>query len=321
MRMTGIFRLLALIGISLGAAALFVGCDVIADFFDDSPRPVVVDLTDGGPFREPIVRIPMLGDSYIREDGITVNKGSLGRGFVKIQGEADAELIVIINCHSPMPPDVFSLDASGEWRVFPLTRGDGVYNIQVLQLYGDQVFTLLFDHDVHLSLYNDMYPFLYPSKYVDFTDSTEAVAIASRLAGSAVNELEIVRRIYEFVTTNIRFDEEFAAEVHAGMVAQHTPNADETLRSGKGVCFDYAALMAVMLRSQGIPTRLEIGYVLGIFHAWVAVYIPGVDWGLAAHPLGDGFGLLDPTTTAANNATGFMNPLINADEFQKLFVR
>ena len=38
------------------------------------------------------------------------------------------------------------------------------------------------------------------------------------------------------------------------------PSVDETLKTKKGICFDYAALMTAMLRSQGIPTKLEIGY-------------------------------------------------------------
>ena len=36
--------------------------------------------------------------------------------------------------------------------------------------------------------------------------------------------------------------------------------------------------MGAMLRSQGIPTRLEIGYAGTEYHAWISVYVPDVGW-------------------------------------------
>ena len=46
----------------------------------------------------------------------------------------------------------------------------------------------------------------------------------------------------------------------------------------KGICFDYAALMTAMLRSQGIPTKLEIGYSGEVYHAWISTYIDEIGW-------------------------------------------
>ena len=55
------------------------------------------------------------------------------------------------------------------------------------------------------------------------------------------------------------------------------PYPDETLQSGKGICFDYASLGAAMLRSQGIPAKIVTGTVSpqGIYHAWIMVNIDG----------------------------------------------
>ena len=55
----------------------------------------------------------------------------------------------------------------------------------------------------------------------------------------------------------------------------YLPVVDEVLSQGKGICFDYAALTACMLRTQGIPTRLEIGYADTVYHAWNTVLIDG----------------------------------------------
>ncbi len=60
----------------------------------------------------------------------------------------------------------------------------------------------------------------------------------------------------------------------------------------EGYCNYYAAAMAVMLRSQGVPTRVVSGYALGEYdeatssyrvrssnlHTWVESYFPGYGW-------------------------------------------
>ena len=56
------------------------------------------------------------------------------------------------------------------------------------------------------------------------------------------------------------------------------PNVDETLKTGKGICFDYAALMTSMLRSQRIPTKLEVGYAGETYHAWISTYVDDKGW-------------------------------------------
>ena len=50
---------------------------------------------------------------------------------------------------------------------------------------------------------------------------------------------------------------------------------DDTLSSKKGICFDYAALVACMLRVQGIRCKLVIGYADAYYHAWNEVLVDG----------------------------------------------
>jgi transglutaminase/protease-like cytokinesis protein 3 len=65
------------------------------------------------------------------------------------------------------------------------------------------------------------------------------------------------------------------ATVHEGV-----PDPDATLAEGKGICFDYAALAAAMLRSQGIPCQLITGYVgeEDLYHAWNRFYVEEKGW-------------------------------------------
>jgi len=57
--------------------------------------------------------------------------------------------------------------------------------------------------------------------------------------------------------------------------------------------------MAAMLRSQRIPTKLEIGYAGDAYHAWVTTYVEDVGWinGIIQFD-GNEWTLMDPTFAA-----------------------
>ena len=78
---------------------------------------------------------------------------------------------------------------------------------------------------------------------------------------------------------------------------------DETLQEKTGICFDYAALMTAMLRTQGIPTRLVIGYAGELYHAWISVYIKDVGWiDNIIYFDGKEWSRMDPTLAAAGDS-------------------
>ena len=52
---------------------------------------------------------------------------------------------------------------------------------------------------------------------------------------------------------------------------------DEVLETKMGICFDFSALMGALLRSQGIPTQMVMGYADITYHAWNNILIDG-EW-------------------------------------------
>lgn len=133
---------------------------------------------------------------------------------------------------------------------------------------GDNRYALVFTKTVDVVLANEVLPFLYSNQYVNFNEDTKAVTLAKKLT-EGKTELEAVQEVYEYVIKNIVYDEKKAETVKSG----YLPSVDETLKTKKGICFDYAALMTAMLRSSGIPTRLDIGYATNIYHAWISTYL------------------------------------------------
>ena len=78
--------------------------------------------------------------------------------------------------------------------------------------------------------------------------------------------------------------------------------------SGTGICLDYAAVMASMLRSQNIPTRLEVGYAGNAYHAWISTYITDVGWVNGVIEFnGTSWSLMDPSFAANSSDTTLKN--------------
>ena len=109
------------------------------------------------------------------------------------------------------------------------------------------------------------------------------------------DDLEVITNIYNYVTENITYDYEKAATVQSGYIS----DVDEILASQTGICLDYSAVMTAMLRSQRIPTRLEVGYAGDAYHAWISTYIPEQGWVNGVIQFnGTDWELMDPTFAA-----------------------
>lgn len=139
------------------------------------------------------------------------------------------------------------------------------------------------------------------SECIYFFDSKSvSVFKGSELAKDCYCDLDVIENIYYFVTQTITYDKEKAQSVSYGYI----PNPDETHSLGKGICFDYASLMTAMLRSQQIPTRLEVGYAGEVYHAWISCYVDEIAW--VDHIIqfdGESWSLMDPTLAANNSNT------------------
>lgn len=228
----------------------------------------------------------------------TLDASHAEEGYIMVRYDGDASPVKL---RIQMPDETlytYTLHPGG-YEVFPLTGGDGSYQVTVYEYRPatDDYISAL-SQTLTVSLQDEFTVYLYPNQYVNFTADSETVAQGAQLAQGAADDLEVVSRIYQYITENISYDEDLAQNVQSGYV----PVVDQVLERGKGICFDYAALMAAMLRSQRIPTRLEVGYAGTAYHAWISTHIEGLGWvnGII-HFDGSAWTLMDPTF-AANSA-------------------
>ncbi len=228
---------------------------------------------NSGP-RESQVRVPEAsGTITYGNDLAVVDASNTGNGYVMIKYTGSVNKIKVQISKGDLTY-TYDLNARDAYEVFPLSEGDGTYSVKVFENVSGKQYSQAFSQEVEVSLDDQFEPFLYPNQYVNFTRESDAVQRAAELAAGTEDDLGVVDAIYNYVIDHLTYDTEKAENVQSG----YLPDVDQVLASGKGICFDYAALMVSMLRSQDIPAKLVVGYTGSVYHAWVNVYIDGVGW-------------------------------------------
>jgi transglutaminase-like putative cysteine protease len=143
--------------------------------------------------------------------------------------------------------------------------------------------------EYQLEDYAKAYPFRYSDE--DFADLTRALAShypsihvgiwALQFLDPAASTSTI--KILRSMNQGIREQFTYTRRIEKGV---QTP--DQTLRTRRGSCRDFAVLMIEALRSLGIAARFVSGYIFiphhtattggGATHAWMQAYLPGAGW-------------------------------------------
>lgn len=231
-------------------------------------------------------------------DILTFDASHTDQGYVMIQYRGGNPVVKVQLASPDGSTYTYQLSQSGQFETFPLSSGNGTYSISLLENVEGDMYSIAFAQDIEVTIADEFSPFLYPNQYVNFAPDSKAVAKGAELAEGAHSELEVIENVYHYVTENISYDTDKATSVSY----PYLPIVDETLDTKKGICFDYASLMSAMLRSQGIPTRLEIGYAGELHHAWISTYIKEVGWVDKIIEFdGKSWELVDPTFGASND--------------------
>ena len=276
-------------------AAVFTGCGILKQDPEQEDPPV---------FEEMTVLVPEApGTEVLGQSPLTLDVTYTDRGYMTAIADNDGKR-KNVQTVSEQTGVVYSYFLEpGETAVIPFTDGDGTYLVSCYQQTEGSQYAALSGHQLDISLENSFYPWLYPNQYVNFTPDTQACILAQELLPPESTDIEGLNAIYDYVTTHVTYDEKKAQTVEAG----YLPNVDETLRSGTGICFDYAALMTAMLRARDIPCRLVTGYSGTIKHAWIDAWILNKGWIQQAISFdGESWNRLDPTFYSVSEDEDFI---------------
>ncbi len=133
------------------------------------------------------------------------------------------------------------------------------------------------------------YPEWVTNTYLQMPDTItpETIQLADELTAGYDNVFDKAIAVRDYLRVNIKYNDQIAAPP-----ANMDPIHYVLFVKSEGYCNYYASAMAMMMRSQGIPTRIASGYAQGEYnednsfyrvrarnaHTWVEIYFPDYGW-------------------------------------------
>ena len=246
-------------------------------------------------------------------EGVTIDASHISEGYIMVSYTGTNEKVKL----QITGPDevVYTYDLHGDYETFPLTAGSGSYTVGVFENIEGTSYSTLFTQTIDVKIDDEFGPYLYANQYVNFNGDSKVVEKAEELSKPCNDDLEVIEQVYNYMISNFTYDYDKAESVQSG----YLPDVDEVFEAQTGICFDYAAIMATMLRSQRIPTRLEVGYAGDVYHAWISTYIEEQGWvnGIIQFD-GKNWELMDPTFASTSSKPEDF--ITNTDEYITKFV-
>lgn len=158
---------------------------------------------------------------------------------------------------------------------FPLQFGSGNYKVSILENVSGTSYRVIQSKSIKVDMTDENAVFLQSVQNINWNRDMEAIRLADTLTEGFDAPAQKLQAIYEYIVNHIDYD---YSKIN-NLDKQYVPDVEDTLATEMGICYDFAALLASMLRSQGIPTKLVKGYSDNVdgYHAWNEVYLDG-EW-------------------------------------------
>lgn len=229
------------------------------------------------------------GTTTLKNNGCEIDTSKAAAGTIRVRQNGNPTKVkVLVYFNGSSKYYQYTIPTNNTWTSIPLQSGSGTYKVRFMKQVSGNSYSQMYSVTFQVGMQNANSAYLNPSQYVVYNSGSACVAKAKSLVSGAGSDAQKVSKIYSYIVNNISYDYDKMKNLPSG----YLPNPDSTLASRKGICFDYAALMAAMLRSQGVPCKLVIGNADDQYHAWNMVYVNG-SWQL-----------YDPTFGAAGQRAG-----------------
>ncbi|PKM51512.1 MAG: hypothetical protein CVV02_06135 [Firmicutes bacterium HGW-Firmicutes-7] len=168
---------------------------------------------------------------------------------------------------------------------YPLQLGNGKYTVNIYENTTGTKYKNVYSASGNVTIDSINSVFLASTQQVKWDATNLAVKLSQKLLADAkkdkiavtqnsqyeLSEKEIIDTLYTYIVKNIDYDHEKIDR----LTFDYIPDIDVILQDKKGICFDYSVLLASMLRSQGIPTKLIKGQstTTDVYHAWNEIYL------------------------------------------------
>lgn len=166
--------------------------------------------------------------------------------------------------------DIYYYSLKNTNEHIPLQLGAGTYTVKILQNIEDHKYKVVKKSSLNID--NDSLDVFLSSSQPIYWDRDESIAkIAYEITKNHPSKKGKIEAVYKYVIENIKYDNNKINVIDDDYI----PDLERILNDKNGICYDYSALFAGLLRSQGIHTKLVKGYKNDIkeYHAWNEVLL------------------------------------------------
>ncbi|MBR2259197.1 MAG: transglutaminase domain-containing protein [Blautia sp.] len=164
----------------------------------------------------------------------------------------------------------YELNQDGVEEVFPLQLGSGDYEISLYENIAEKKFSQEGTVSLSVALSSEDAAFYVPNQYVNYNQASPVVAESDQVGGALAGKAAY-DAIQGHVTTGYTYDYIKSVTTEPG----GRPDIEGCVANHTGISQDLSATMVAMLRCQGIPAKLVVGYADDIYHAWTVAYVDG----------------------------------------------
>ena len=196
-----------------------------------------------------------------------------------VRNETSRHYVVLYNVTSPVGPPIILKDNSGNlyayWKNIVINAKDtfvAEFSYRVLS-FGTQ-YRVSPDQIADYDKNSELYKRYTEAENLIQSDNPEICAKARNLTGNVPNVHDKILRIYDFVTSHIRFSNQ-----------EEERGALWALENGSGDCSEFSYLFTALCRAIGVPARVQAGFAFRSTgrniedgHMWAEYYLEGYGW-------------------------------------------
>ena len=208
----------------------------------------------------------------LQNGSVTLNTNLADKGIIGIKADVAGNEKLKVKVKLGENAVYYNINPDEMIKV-PIQMGNGTYQIELYQNISGTEYARLFSRDLNVALENENDVFMVSSQIVNYEGSANSMGLAKQLTQNLSSDTDKLNAIYAYVVKNITYDYDEINRIDSTYI----PNIDSVLESKKGICYDYAAVMASLLREAGIPAKLLMGYRSDTedYHAWNQVLADG----------------------------------------------
>ncbi len=203
-------------------------------------------------------------------DTTKTGQGSVGTRYIPLEDKRVKTRVQ--NADLKYDYDLFGRDY---FEYFPLQLGNGEYKVSVFENITDNRYRQVKVKSITAEIKNPLDVFTTSVQTVNWNPEMEIIKKAAELTKGLKTDKQKILAIYNFVIDTFSYDYDKINNIELTYV----PDIEKIYKEKNGICYDYSAVLAAMLRSQNIPTKLIKGYsdLVKGYHAWNEVYLADED--------------------------------------------